>query len=67
MNDPRCLDDACYLLGAMSAGEEQEYQRHLRSCLRCRTSLQHLGPVVRLLALAIPDDLCRSAPSSTRP
>ena len=67
MNDPRCLDDACYLLGALSDTEEQEYQRHLRNCLRRPTSLQHLRPVVRLLALAVPDDLGRSAPSKTRP
>jgi anti-sigma factor RsiW len=61
VNDPRCLDDACYLLGALPPAEEQEYQRHLRNCPRCRTSLQHLRPVLRLLALAIPDDADRSS------
>ncbi len=67
VNDPRCLDDACYLLGALSDAEEQEYQRHLRNCLGCLTSLQHLRPVVRLLALAIPDDVDSSSPGSMRP
>ena len=67
VNDPRCLDDACYLLGSLSDAEEQEYQRHLRNCPGCRTSLQQLRPVVRLLALAIPDDVHSSSPGSTRP
>lgn len=57
VNDPRCLDDASSLLGALSPAEEQEFQRHLRHCLRCRESLQDLPPVLSLLALALPDDV----------
>jgi anti-sigma factor RsiW len=56
VNDPRCLDDACYLLGALSPVDRQEYRRHLRTCPRCQESLQHLASVLNLLALAVPDD-----------
>ena len=49
--------DAGYVLGALSPAEHQEYQRHLRNCLRCQESLQQLAPVLSLLALAIPDDV----------
>ena len=62
MNDPRCLDDAGYLLGALSPAERQEFRRHLRHCLRCRTSLQRLAPVLGLLALVIPEDVARCHP-----
>jgi len=37
--------------------QHQEYQRHLRNCLRCQESLQQLAPVLSLLALAIPGDV----------
>ena len=53
MNGSRCLDDAGYLLGALSPAERQEFRRHLRHCLRCRTSVKRLAPVLGLLALAV--------------
>ena len=59
MSDPRCLDDAGYLLRALSPAERQLYLRHLRDCLRCRQSLQLLEPVLRLLDLVVPDDVGR--------
>jgi hypothetical protein len=59
VSDPRCLDDAGHLLHVLSPAERQLYLRHLRGCLRCRQSLQLLGPVVRLLDLVVPDDVGR--------
>ena len=56
VNDPRCLDDAGYLLGALSPAERQEFRRHLRHCLRCRTSVKQLAPVLGLLALAVREE-----------
>ena len=53
MNGSRCLDDAGYLLGVLSPAERQEFRRHLRHCLRCRTSVKRLAPVLGLLALAV--------------
>jgi hypothetical protein len=57
VSDPRCLDDAGYLLRALSAAERQQYRRHLRDCLRCTQSLQLLDPVLHLLDLVVPDDV----------
>lgn len=40
---------AVYALGAVSADEVEEIQRHLRSCPLCQQELEHFAATVRLL------------------
>ncbi len=51
MMDVRCLDDASYVLGALTPAERRDFQRHLAHCSRCQASVQQLTQVQWLLAV----------------
>lgn len=46
---PRCLDDGAYLLGALPLEERAAYEEHLRGCATCRGSLPQLAGLPGLL------------------
>jgi hypothetical protein len=46
----RCLDDASYVLGALTPAERRLFQRHLARCSRCQASVRQLTQVQWLLA-----------------
>jgi hypothetical protein len=48
--DLRCLDDASYVLGALTPAERREFQWHLTQCPRCQASVRRLTQVRWLLA-----------------
>ena len=48
--DVRCLDDASYVLGALTPAERRLFQRHLARCSRCQASVRQLTQVQWLLA-----------------
>jgi anti-sigma factor RsiW len=48
--DVRCLDDASYVLGALTPAEQRVFQRHLARCSRCQASVRQLTQVQWLLA-----------------
>ena len=52
--DVRCLDDASYVLGALTPAERREFERHLAQCARCQLSVRQLARVAWLLALNVP-------------
>lgn len=45
-----------YVLGALSAAERQDYERHLRGCTQCRHDVAELAPLSGLLAQVDPAD-----------
>jgi anti-sigma factor RsiW len=47
--DVRCLDDASYVLGALTPTERRDFQRHLARCSRCQASIRQLAQVQWLL------------------
>jgi anti-sigma factor RsiW len=47
--DVRCLDDASYVLGALTPTERRDFQRHLARCSRCQASIRQLAQVRWLL------------------
>ncbi len=51
MMDVRCLDDASYVLGALTPAERRYFQRHLAGCLRCQASIRQLTQVQWLLTV----------------
>ena len=51
MIDLHCLDDASYVLGALTPAELREFQGHLAYCSRCRASVRQLAQVQWLLAV----------------
>jgi Putative zinc-finger len=54
MSDDRYSDwDASYLIGALSADERREYERHLTECAACRGQVAELAGLPGLLA-AVP-------------
>jgi hypothetical protein len=57
--------DAAYVLGALSAAERAEFERHLRSCRLCRAAVAELAGLPGLLGKVDPTDadaLLDSAP-----
>ncbi|WP_243058170.1 anti-sigma factor [Nocardioides sp. SR21] len=61
MNDTGTCDfahlDAAYVLGALSADERLEYERHLPGCRSCSQAVQELAGLPGLLAQVSPDVL----------
>ncbi len=51
------LDDASYVIGALSPADRQVFELHLSDCPICQASVQRLAGVPGLLALASPVDL----------
>jgi anti-sigma factor RsiW len=49
--DVRCLDDASYVLGALTPAERRVFQRHLGLCSRCQASVRQLTRVQWLLGV----------------
>jgi hypothetical protein len=47
--DPFEMDDAAYLLGALSAAERTRYEQHLQTCEACSRSLTELAGVPGML------------------
>lgn len=60
-HDPFALDDAAYVLGALSPSDRQAYEEHLRSCERCAATVAELAGLPGLLARADRDALDDSA------
>jgi anti-sigma factor RsiW len=54
MMEVQCLDDASYVLGALTPAERREFQRHLAHCSRCRASVNQLTRVQWLLTPTAP-------------
>lgn len=46
-----CLDDASYVLGAVSPAERQAFEKHLATCPACQASLNRLAGLPGLLAM----------------
>lgn len=57
--DPYGHFDAAYVLGALSAGERQEFERHLADCDRCRRAVADVAGLPGLLSRLDPADLER--------
>ncbi len=53
-NDPFVTYDAAYVLGALSPEERAEYEKHLRDCDACASSVRELAGMPGLLAQADP-------------
>jgi len=51
MTDVRCLDDASYVLGALTPAERSDFERHLAHCSRCQASIRQLAHVQWLLTV----------------
>lgn len=51
MTDEECLNDGAYVLGSLSPGERQSYERHLAGCVDCQASVRRLAGLPGLLAL----------------
>jgi anti-sigma factor RsiW len=51
VTDVRCLDDASYVLGALTPAERSDFQRHLANCARCQASIRQLAHVQWLLTV----------------
>jgi len=49
--------DGAYVLGALSPGERQEFERHLLGCEECSRSVRELAGLPGLLALVEAEDL----------
>lgn len=49
--DPYATWDAAYVLGALSADDERDYEAHLRRCRRCRDVVDDLRVIPAWLAL----------------
>ncbi len=49
--------DGAYVLGALSPGERQEFERHLRGCEECSRSVRELAGLPGLLAHVEAEDL----------
>lgn len=53
----RCLDDASYVLGALSLAERKVFEQHLATCPACQTSVARLAGLPGLLALTSEADV----------
>lgn len=49
MTCPNVVESGVYLLGALSPGERQAYERHLTTCAECRTEVSDLAALPGLL------------------
>jgi anti-sigma factor RsiW len=49
--DLQCLDDASYVLGALTPAERRDFRRHLGHCSRCQASVRQLTQVQWLLTM----------------
>lgn len=58
----RCLDDASYVLGALSPAERQVFEQHLATCPACQTSVARLTGLPGLLALTSEADVADHLP-----
>lgn len=54
VNDPFVTYDAAYVLGALSPEERAEYEKHLRDCDGCASSVRELAGMPGLLAQVDP-------------
>ena len=52
-----CLDDASYVLGALSPSERQTFEQHLATCPDCQASVARMAGLPGLLALTSAVDL----------
>lgn len=59
---PLCLDDASYVLGALSPTERQAFEKHLASCAACQASVSRLAGLPGLLAMTAPEDVAIDQP-----
>ncbi|MFS0794301.1 anti-sigma factor family protein [Microbacterium sp. 1P10AE] len=68
--------DGAYVLGALSAADRAEYERHLEDCGLCRTAVAELAPTAGLLSRLSPEraraidgdePALRAAPTSPDP
>lgn len=50
-----CVNDAAYVLGALSPADRAAYEEHLKTCADCQASVRRLAGMPGLLALARPD------------
>jgi anti-sigma factor RsiW len=58
-----CDSAAAYVLGALSASERAEFERHLAECPDCRDTVADLAGIPGLLARVSPDDLTDTPPA----
>ncbi|MET7283605.1 zf-HC2 domain-containing protein [Kribbella sp. NPDC005582] len=58
--------DAAYLLGALSASERREYEKHLTNCDECSAAVASVTPVLAALS-ALPSDQAMTAVSISTP
>ena len=66
--DPFEMDDAAYLLGALSAPERARYEQHLQTCDTCRRSLTELAGLPGVLRrLPVDVVLSMDAPETAEP
>ncbi|MBQ9916716.1 MAG: zf-HC2 domain-containing protein, partial [Microbacterium sp.] len=68
--------DGAYVLGALSAADRGEYERHLDDCALCRAAVAELAPTAGLLSRLSPeraraidgdDPQLRAAPTAPDP
>jgi hypothetical protein len=57
-----CDSAGAYVLGALSASERAEFERHLGECPDCRETLADLAGIPGLLSRVSPDDLADPLP-----
>ncbi|QNK82975.1 anti-sigma factor [Nakamurella sp. PAMC28650] len=57
-----CLDDASYVLGALSPAERQVFEKHLATCPACQASVARLAGLPGLLALTSLDETSGEQP-----
>lgn len=57
-----CLDDASYVLAALSPAERQVFEQHLATCPACQTSVAGLAGLPGLLALTSEADVAVHLP-----
>lgn len=57
-----CLDDASYVLGALTPAERHVFEQHLATCPTCQTSVARLAGLPGLLALTCQADIADNLP-----
>ncbi len=57
-----CLDDASFVLGALSPAERQAYEQHLATCPVCQANVNRLAGLPGLLAMSAPEELTGDQP-----
>lgn len=67
MSCPFAHDDAAYVLGALSAAERLDFERHLTDCEPCTTSVRRLAGLPGLLGRVGPDVLESPTPQDPVP